>query len=390
MGRPKHQQYRNGDFTLGARDGDAIADYRDAHDNRRRARLGVPFADTEKARAALDRFAEAQRAVAKQQAAHTVGDLWRLWMAERKADKLRNDIYDANWVSLRPAFASRVPDLLIAQDFRDYAQARFDLGRAPWTVHTELTRLSACFKWADDTHLIVRRPKVWIPRPGKSRNRVLSIEEAKLLVKGAEAGDPHVGLFVVLVFATGARHTAVLELTWDRIDFIRGTIQFDEDLPPDPMSRAWRKGRATVPMSGRVRKALEVAFGGKQTAYVVEHGGRRLKSIREGFAAAVERAGLVGKVTPHTIRHTVATWLEARTVDDRRRAQLLGLANTTTTNLYTHSSHELLTEAVSLLDAEFAPLPKIAHAEAETELHEGVGKQDVVPTGQTHVPTHAS
>ena len=108
--------------------------------------LGVPFADMDAAKAALDRFAEAQRAVAKQQAAHTIGDLWRLWMAERKADKLRNDIYEANWVSLRPAFASRSPDLLIAQDFRDYAQARFEAGRAAWTVHTELTRLSACFK----------------------------------------------------------------------------------------------------------------------------------------------------------------------------------------------------------------------------------------------------
>ena len=95
-------------------------------------------------------------------------------------------------------------------------------------------------------------------------------------------------------------------------------------------------------------------------------------------------------MTPHTVRHTVATWLEAKAVDDRRRAQLLGHANPTTTNLYTHPSHELLTEAVSLLDAEFAPLPKIAHAEAETELNEGVGKRDVVPTGQTQGPPHAS
>ena len=81
-----------------------------------------------------------------------------------------------------------------------------------------------------------------------------------MLVKGAEAGDPHVGLFVVLVFATGARHTAVLDLTWDRIDFVRGTIQFDEDLPPDPMSKAWRKGRATVPMNRGARKALGGRF----------------------------------------------------------------------------------------------------------------------------------
>ena len=108
---------------------------------------------------------------------------------------------------------------------------------------------------------------MWIPRPGKSRDRVLSIEEAKLLVKGVGAGDPHVGLFVELAFATGARHGAILDLTWERVDFVRGTIQFDEDLPPDPMSKSWRKGRATVPMNRGARKALEVAFAGRQTPY---------------------------------------------------------------------------------------------------------------------------
>ena len=291
MGRPKRQQYRSGDFTLGARDGDAVADYRDAHDNRRRARLGVPFADTEKARAALDRFAEAQRAVAKQQAAHTVGDLWRLWMAERDADKLNNKIYQANWVPLRPVFASRAPDLLKAKDYRDYAQARFDAGKSAWTVYTELVRLRTCLKWAYATNLIGRAvEKVWVPHQGKNRDRVLSIIEAKALVEGARLGDPHIYLFMVIAFATGARHMAILDLTWDRIDFVGGTIQFDELLPPDPMSKAWRKGRATVPMGAAVRAALEVAYAGRQTRHVVEHGGKRLKSVREGFANACNPA----------------------------------------------------------------------------------------------------
>ena len=131
------------------------------------------------------------------------------------------------------------------------------------------------------------------------------------------------------------------------------------------MSKAWRKGRATVPMNPSVRAALLEAYAGRQTDHVIEHGGRRLKTVREGFAAAVERAGLdqsAGAVTPHTIRHSVLTWLDEAKVETRRAAQLAGHKNEETTRLvYTHSSPQVLAEAVGILDLPFAPLPKISH-----------------------------
>lgn len=362
MGRSKPEpKYRNGDFTLGNREGAAVADYRDENDKRRRARLGVPYSARDAAEAALNIFAEAQRAVRKQQASYTVGQLWEMWLDERAADKLSNEIYRANWVSLAPAFASRAPDLLTAQDFRAYASARFELRRSSWTVHTELVRLRACLKWAADTHLIAKRPKVWVPAPGKHRERVLSIGEARALVAGAMKGDPHVYLFVVIAFATGARHKAILDLEWNRIDWIQGTIQLDENLRPDPMSKSWRKGRATVPMNDTVRNALELAFEGHQTNHVIEHGGRRLKSVKTGFAAAVERAGLNG-VTPHTIRHTVATMLREQGVSLDKIAKLLGHQDQRTTDLiYSHPSPAaFLAETVQLLDYETRrPIPSV-------------------------------
>jgi len=375
--RKREKAYRNGDCVLGRRGEKWIVDIRAKGAKRQRPELEVGADETPQQ--ALDRFAEARRAVQKQQASYTVGQLWSAWLQERAADRLSNKVYEANWVALSPAFASRTPDLLVANDYREYAAARFALGRSPWTVHTELVRLRACLKWAADTHLIARRPKVWVPAPGAHRSKVLTVEEAKTLVAGAMDGDPHVWLFVVLAFNTGARHTAILDLTWDRIDFERGLVAFDEDLPRDPMSKSWRKGRALVPMNRAVRAALELAYEAKQSKWVIEHGGRRLKSIREGFANAVRRAELAG-VTPHTIRHTVASWLEDR-VGDARRAQLLGHGNIETTRrVYTHSGAELLTEAVSYLD--FAPLPKIAHSEVGLRDENEPVSPKSVPAGQ--------
>lgn len=352
----RHVPYENNGVKLGKREHAFVIDI-PAKDGRKRQRVKLEATTEDAARAELDAFVERQEILRRAQASHTVGGLWEMWLAEREADKLDNSIYRANWMALGPHFGARVPDVLDTQSFRAYAQARFDAGRSPWTVHTELVRLRACLKWAAEAHHIARRPKVWVPQPGKHRDRVLSIEEAGRLVQAVQAGDPHISLFVVIAFATGARHRAILDLEWSRVDFIGGVVQFDNEPQRDPMSKSWRKGRALVPMNRAVRTALEQAYEGRQSNYVIEHGGRRLKSVRDGFANAVGRAGL-RDVTPHTIRHTVASWLEDR-VGDARRAQLLGHGNIETTRkVYTHSGAAMLTEAVGYLD--FAPLPRIA------------------------------
>jgi integrase len=364
-GAPAQLVWRNG----GRR---AVAEFYDENSVRRRVTLGWDL-DDKAAIDALNKFNEAQRAVKAQQASLTVGQLWKMWLSDREDDGFSNETYKHNWKALEPDFAHTHPASLKAKDFRRYARARFAIGRAPSTVHTELSRLRSCLKWAFETRLVPVLVKVWVPSPGQGRKRVLTIDEAKRLVAAAAEGDPHVYLFVVLLFATGARHMAILDLTWDRVDFVAGTIQYDEDEPRDPMSKAYRKGRATVPMNRAARAALETAYAGRQTDYVIEHGGRRLQECREGFANAVARAKLDGEhpdgpITPHVIRHTVATWLDAQQIAAKRAAQLLGHRDEETTKrIYTHASHEVLAEAVAALDVAFAPLPAIGQSEPDQE-----------------------
>ena len=331
---------------------------------RKRVRIGKTLRDGEEAvKKALDEFADAQRAVQRHAEARTIGQLWEMWLFNREADGFRNDILQAQWVALKPVFGHRDPRLLTEQDCRDYAKARFALGRAQWTVHHELVNIRTLMKWAAERHYIELRPKVWVPKRGRHRSRVLSFAEATALVAAASYGDPHVHMFVLIAFATAARHMAILDLTWTRVDFINGYVEFDEDIPPDPMNKSWRKGRAKVLMGRALRTPLELAHKGRQTDYVIEHGARRLKSVRIGFAAAVKRAKLDqsrGKITPHTIRHTVLTWLDEAGVGSDRRAQIAGHKDERTTKLvYTHSSPEVLAQAVEVLDEVLDALPQI-------------------------------
>jgi len=253
-------------------------------------------------------------------------------------------------------------------------------------VHNELVRLRTCLKWALENRKITLLVKVWVPSQGGHRERVLTLEEARALVEASKESDPHIHVFIVIAFGTAARHTAILDLEWDRVDWIKDLIEFDEGGELDPMSKSWKKGRATVPMNQGVRKVLDVAYAGRQSDYVIEHGGRRLTTVRDGFRNAVERAAKVcptlgrwqerkgkdGKVervfvtdvTPHIIRHTVLTWLD-QAVPDARRAKLAGHADEDITKkVYTHAAPEVLQEAVDRLNdalqGEAVSLPALA------------------------------
>ena len=58
----------------------------------------------------------------------------------------------------------------------------------------------------------------------------------------------------------------------------------------------------------------------------VEFNGKPVASVKKGFKTAVRLAGLAGRVTPHTLRHTAATWLMQRGVPVWEAAGFLGMS----------------------------------------------------------------
>tara|TARA_R110000824_G_scaffold95990_12_gene230373 strand:- start:665 stop:1771 length:1107 start_codon:yes stop_codon:yes gene_type:complete len=352
--RPRKQRRHSRDgVSLQWREGIPVAAWRDeGTGKRKRVRLSESKASQADGERLLNAFAESRRLIITQRIEHTIGSLWALWLEDRAEDGLSNEIHNANWTSLAPVFATRAPANLTIQDCRTYARDRFELGRAPATVNTELARVRACLHWAFKRRIIPINVEVWVPPPGASRNVVLRREDLVRLLQAAEKGDPHVYVFVVLLICTSARHMAILDLTWDRVDFVQRTITYDENKAVDPMSKKWQKGRATVPMPRLAYDALTVAHSGRQSDHVVEHGGKRLKSARAGFKAAVERAGIEGKITPHTIRHSVATLLREGGLANDRVARVLGHTDDRITDtVYTHTDIEYIRDAAEIIDS---------------------------------------
>ncbi|KHQ52367.1 Phage integrase [Mameliella alba] len=231
----------------------------------------------------------------------------------------------------------------------DYGRSRMDEdGVSQGTVWTELGHLRSALRFAEDTRMIDRAPKIWRPEKPQTDKRILNAGEMRALLDATRA--PHVRLAVALLLGTAARVGAILDLTWDRVDLDRGVINLRLD------DAATRKGRAVLPMNKTTRAALEAAYEAALSDYVIEHGGRPVKSIRNGFTSAVDRAKL-GHVRIHDLRHTAAVTMLVAGVPLEKVSQVLGHSNTAVTfSTYGRFLPSHMQDAVDVLD--FATLKR--------------------------------
>lgn len=240
-----------------------------------------------------------------------VADLWPRYVKDRTGDGARADRFAAHWSALAPAFGHRLGKAITREDCRAYAAQRRKLGYAPSTIKTDLELLRACLRW----HYGAEAPQIWIPPASAPRDHWLTKEEAAKLVDAAET--PHIKLFLILGLATGARASAILDLTWDRVDFAQGTIDYR------PAGReVTNKRRTVVPMNGRARAALEEAHRARLTDHVIEWADKPVASVKKAVERLSKRTGI--KVSPHVLRHTCAVWMAQDNVPMQMISQYLG------------------------------------------------------------------
>jgi len=290
---------------------------------------------------ALARFVD-ELASGRTGAAPSVADILALRLEERQGQAI-----DHGRLAHGAKALGRHLGAFLAQDLkplhaRRYAQARRAEGAGDGTIGQELGQLRAALRLAHEEGLTGPPPALKGPARPAPRQRWLTRDEAARLLDACAAA--HLRLFVALAMHTGARSGAIRALTWDRVDLERRLIDY-----ADPTKAATRKGRAVVPVNRTLLAILEAARPAAEGAHVVSWRGRPIGDPRKAFAAAVAKAGLEA-VTPHVLRHSVATWLDEAGTDLRRVAGVLGHADSRTTErVYVHRRAELLRDAVEQL-----------------------------------------
>jgi integrase len=237
---------------------------------------------------------------------------------------------------------SAINDALVDEHIRE----RRGQGRSDGTIWTELGHLRIALSWAVKKGLIEKAPYIKRPAQPAPKADYLTREQFNQFLAACDM--PHMRRFAILAITTGARASAILDLTWDRVDFQRGLVIFKK---PTDIERQM-KGRALVPMNATLRAALKEGQEGALSEYVIEWAGQKVTRIVKGFRAAAHRAGLPF-VTPHVMRHSAAVWMAEAGVDFEEIAQYLGHSDSRiTARVYARFSPTHLRKAASVLDIE--------------------------------------
>jgi len=186
------------------------------------------------------------------------------------------------------------------------------------------------------------------PRRGQDLPRVLSIEEVLALLErvapAGPLGERDLAMFELL-YGCGLRASELLGLRYGDVDLEAGLVRCvgkgdKERIVPmggaaaGALTRYLRDGRRTL-LRGRRRPELFLnARGAPLTRQGLDYLLRRY----------LRKAGLLGKASAHTFRHSFATHLLAGGADIRSVQEMLGHANVATTQLYTHVTVEHLRE----------------------------------------------
>jgi integrase/recombinase XerD len=242
------------------------------------------------------------------------------------------------------------PSAVTPDHLRDYTFSLKERGLAPTSIRRAQSALRTYFGFLLAEDAVTEDPteRLESPKVGRKLPDVLDRTEAVRLV---EAVDPDSVVFW--------RDRAILEFlyaTGVRVSELVGLKLRDLHLD-DGFALVFGKGskERLVPVGRTARSAVERYLSGCRLELDRGRGGGRVFLNQRGrpltrmtvwnvVRAAAERAGIPGKVSPHTLRHTFATHLLEGGADLAAVQELLGHADIATTQIYTHVDREYLRE----------------------------------------------
>ena len=216
------------------------------------------------------------------------------------------------------------------------------------TIARNLSSIKMFYKYLAENNHMKSNPALNLetPKGGVKLPQVLSIEEVDVLLQKPDRKKTS-GLrdaaLLELLYATGLRVTELVSLRLNDLNLEAGYLI------------AFGKGskERLVPMGevaqNVIREYLSQArpqLLGKNHSYYLFTARKGNPLTRQGFWKIIKRysraAGIIKNITPHTLRHSFASHLLERGADLRAVQMMLGHADISTTQIYTHVTSERL------------------------------------------------
>ncbi len=226
----------------------------------------------------------------------------------------------------------------------DYVMELRDRDYAPTTVARKIAAAKSFFNFLVDEALVTEDPTEDLasPKVGRPLPKHLSYQEVALLLaqpdkKGASPDGLRDKALLQLVYATGMRVTEMVSLDVGDVNLESGMVRCMGKGSKERIIPVHQEAVAVIDTyvrqgrPGLLRSILEPAL-------FLNRRGQRL--TRQGFWLILKNyaaeAGFRSKITPHVLRHSFATHMLRGGAPLRNVQELLGHANISTTQVYTH------------------------------------------------------
>jgi len=235
---------------------------------------------------------------------------------------------------------------------REFLSHLSDKGASKKTVARRLSALRSFFRWCMREKLLEKSPmeELESPKLDKKIPFCLSQEQISQLFCQPDI-ETLFGLrdrtMMELFYSSGIRLSELAQL--NRADFdpaglqllVRGKGKKERIVPVTKNAASWIERYLSCPKRYR-NESGQKAEADTEALFLNRLGSRLIpRSIDRMFEKYLHKSGLVGDITPHTIRHSIATHLLENGMDLKKIQFLLGHSSLATTTIYTHVSTKL-------------------------------------------------
>lgn len=236
------------------------------------------------------------------------------------------------------------------QDLRSFIHSLFDMRLSSVSINRKISTLKTFYRFLLQSRMLSDNPSAELELLKVRRKLpiVLAVDEVSAIIDAADAKTP-LGLrdraCLELLYSSGMRISELLNMNVN-------DLKLDENL----LSVIGKGNKQRlVPFGNKAKQAVEeyISIGrpsilkGRSSSLLILNV-RAKKLSRMGFLKILRnyllRSGVRKKVTPHTFRHSFATHLLEGGADLRVVQELLGHADISTTQIYTHVDREYLKE----------------------------------------------
>ena len=225
-----------------------------------------------------------------------------------------------------------------------------ETNRTPRSVNRKISSLKNYIRYLIKEEKLSSDPLTRVIRPRTGKRNPVFIEEDRLnrILDDFSFGDDYAGvrdkLIIELLYQTGIRRSELISLTLSSFDLSAGTIRV--------MGK--RSKERIIPVGGRLNLLIknylllrnEKFPASSENYFFLTDSGDQVyaKLIYRVVSEFLKNVTTLDKKSPHVLRHSFATHLLNHGADLNAIKELLGHANLSATQVYTHNTFEKLKE----------------------------------------------